>query len=154
MAIVNNSTKAMVKMPKTVKKKIYKCRILFNNLIPSIEERCMYSDLFLLKNMESLVKEMTWSKEVNLSIKEHLLTSATDMVECLRTDPFGAFLSVTSANPPPLQTLLCRPLLCELCPLRPYPLLPSPIVQVNDRRNPRLPSFPQQKSQIYFLFLV
>ena len=27
------------------------------------------------------------SKEVNLSIKEHLLTSATDMVECLRTDP-------------------------------------------------------------------
>ena len=23
-----------------------KCRILFNNLIPSIEERCMYSDLF------------------------------------------------------------------------------------------------------------
>ena len=31
-----------------------KCRILFNNLIPSIEERCMYSDLFLLKNMESL----------------------------------------------------------------------------------------------------
>ena len=22
-----------------------KCRILFNNLIPSIEERCMYSDL-------------------------------------------------------------------------------------------------------------
>ena len=60
-----------------------KCRILFNNLIPSIEERCMYSDLFLLKNMESLVKEMNSSKEVNLSIKEHLLTSATDMVECL-----------------------------------------------------------------------
>ena len=47
----------------------------------------MYSDLFLLKNMESLVKEMNSSKEVNLSIKEHLLTSATDMVECLRTDP-------------------------------------------------------------------
>ena len=58
------------------------CRILFNNLTPSIEERCMYSDLFLLKNMESLVKEMNSSKEVNLSIKEHLLTSATDMVEC------------------------------------------------------------------------
>ena len=47
----------------------------------------MYSDLFLLKNMESLVKEMNSSKEVNLSIKEHLLTSATDMVEFLRTDP-------------------------------------------------------------------
>ena len=42
-----------------------KCRILFNNLIPSIEERCMYSDLFLLKNMEILVKEMNSSKEVN-----------------------------------------------------------------------------------------
>ena len=33
--------------------------------------------------VESLVKEMNSSKEVNLSIKEHLLTSATDMVECL-----------------------------------------------------------------------
>ena len=42
----------------------------------------MYSNLFLLKNMESLVKQMNSSKEVNLSIKEHLLTSATDMVEC------------------------------------------------------------------------
>ena len=40
-----------------------KCRIMFNNLIPSIEERCMYSDLFLLKNMESLVKEMNSSKD-------------------------------------------------------------------------------------------
>ena len=37
-------------------------------------------------------------------------------------------LSVTSANPPPLQTLLFRPLLYELCPLQPYPLRPSPIV--------------------------
>ena len=43
----------------------------------------MYSDLFSLKNMERLVKEMNSSKEVNLSIKERLLTSATDMVECL-----------------------------------------------------------------------
>ena len=59
----------------------------------------MYSDLFLLKNMEILVKEMNSSKEVNLSIKENLLTSATDMVECLRTDPFGAF---------------CQPQ-CDLC---------------------------------------
>ena len=33
----------------------------------------MYSDIFLLKNMEILVKEMNSSKEVNLSIKEHLL---------------------------------------------------------------------------------
>ena len=47
----------------------------------------MYSNLFLLKNMESLVKEMNSNKEVNLSIKEHLLISATDMVECLRTEP-------------------------------------------------------------------
>ena len=52
----------------------------------------MYSDLFLLKNMESLVKEMNSSKEVNLSIKEHLLTSATNMVECLRTDPSKVIL--------------------------------------------------------------
>ena len=72
--------------------KLNKCRILFNNFIPSIEERCMYSDLFLLKNMEILVKEMNSSKEVNLSIKEHLLISATDMVECLRTDPSKVIL--------------------------------------------------------------
>ena len=52
----------------------------------------MYSDLFLLKNMEILVKEMTSSKEVILSIKEHLHTSATDMVECLRTDPSKVIL--------------------------------------------------------------
>ena len=32
----------------------------------------MYSDLFLLKNMESLVKEMNSSKEVNLFIFEFL----------------------------------------------------------------------------------
>ena len=32
----------------------------------------MYSDLFLLKNMEILVKEMNSSKEVNLSIFEFL----------------------------------------------------------------------------------
>ena len=42
--------------------------------------------------MESLVNEMNSSKEVNLSIKEHLLTSATDMVECLRTDPSKVIL--------------------------------------------------------------
>ena len=42
--------------------------------------------------MESLVKEMNSSKEVNLSIKEHLLTSETDMVECLRKDPSKVIL--------------------------------------------------------------
>ena len=42
--------------------------------------------------VEILVKEMNSSKEVNLSIKEHLLTSATDMVECLRTDPSKVIL--------------------------------------------------------------
>ena len=35
---------------------------------------------------------MNSSKEVNLSIKEHILTSATDMVECLRTDPSKVIL--------------------------------------------------------------
>ena len=40
---------------------------------------CMYSDLFLLKNMEILVKEMNSSKEVNLSIKEHVLTESTSI---------------------------------------------------------------------------
>ena len=39
-----------------------------------------------------LVKEMNSSKEVNLSIKEHLLTSANDMVECLRMDPSKVIL--------------------------------------------------------------
>ena len=90
-----------------------KCRILFNNLIPSIEERCMYSDLFLLKNMESLVKEMNSSKDVNLSIKEHLLTSAADMVESLRTDPFGAFCQP--------QCDLCKPSFAALSSARSVP---------------------------------
>lgn len=35
-----------------------KCRVLFNNLIPYIEERCIYNKQFLLKHMESLVKEI------------------------------------------------------------------------------------------------
>ena len=52
----------------------------------------MYSDLFLLKNMGSLVKEMNSRKEANLSIKENLLTSATNMVECMRTDPSKVIL--------------------------------------------------------------
>lgn len=63
-----------------------KCRVLFSNLVPCTEERCMYSDLFLLKHMESLVKEMNSTKEINLSIKEHVLTNAIDTLECLRTD--------------------------------------------------------------------
>ena len=74
----------------------------------------MYSDLFLLKNMESLVKEMNSSKEVNLSIKEHLLTSATDMVEFLRTDPFEAFCQP--------QCDLCKPSSFANPPLPPSPL--------------------------------
>lgn len=35
-----------------------KCRVMLNDLIPCMEERCMDSDLFLLKHVESLVKEM------------------------------------------------------------------------------------------------
>lgn len=64
-----------------------KCRIVFNNLIPCIEEKCMYSDIFLLKHMESLVNQMNSSREINLSLEEHLLTNAVHMMECLITDP-------------------------------------------------------------------
>ena len=42
--------------------------------------------------VEILVKDMNSIKEVNLSIKEHLLTSETDMVECLGTDPSKVIL--------------------------------------------------------------
>ena len=37
-------------------------------------------------------RPITVSVKKNLSIKEHLLTSATDMVECLRTDPSKVIL--------------------------------------------------------------
>ena len=64
--------------------------------------------------LEILVKDMNSIKEVNLSIKEHLLTSATDMVECLRTDPFGAFCQP--------QCDLCKPSSFANPPLPPSPL--------------------------------
>ena len=53
------------------------------------------------KLIESVLGTLNSRNEVNLSIKEHLLTSATDMVECLRTDPFGAFYQP--------QCDLCKP---------------------------------------------
>ena len=37
-------------------------------------------------------RPITVSVKKNLSIKEHLLTSATDMVECLRMDPSKVIL--------------------------------------------------------------
>ena len=66
---------------------------------------------------EIVVKEMNSSKEVNLSIKEHLLTSATDMVEFLRTDPFGTFYQP--------QCDLCKPSSFANPPLPPSPLRAS-----------------------------
>ena len=44
------------------------------------------------KLIESVLGNLNSRNEVNLSIKEHLLTSATDMVECLRTDPSKVIL--------------------------------------------------------------
>jgi len=55
-----------------------KCRVMLNDLIPCMEERCMDSDLFLLKHVESLVKEMNSSKEINLYIEVHLLTNIVE----------------------------------------------------------------------------
>ena len=49
--------------------------------------------IFLVINFSfSTSEQMNSSKEVNLSIKEHLLTSATDMVECLRMNPSKVIL--------------------------------------------------------------
>ena len=59
-------------------------------------------------------RPITVSVKKNLSIKEHLLTSATDMVECLRTDPFGAFCQP--------QCDLCKPSSFANPPLPPSPL--------------------------------
>ena len=39
------------------------------------------------KLIESVLGTLNSRNEINLSIKENLLTSVTDMVECLRTDP-------------------------------------------------------------------
>ena len=44
------------------------------------------------KLIESVLGTLNSRNEVNLSIKEHLLTSAIDMVECLRTDPSKVIL--------------------------------------------------------------
>ena len=52
----------------------------------------MYSDLFLLKHMEILVKEINSSKEIDLSIEENLITNVTDMEEFFRMDP-GKFIA-------------------------------------------------------------
>ena len=60
---------------------------MFNGLVPCMEEKCMYSDLFLLKHMEILVKEIDSSKEIDLSIEENLITNVTDMEEFFRMDP-------------------------------------------------------------------
>ncbi|KAH9331372.1 hypothetical protein KI387_003480 [Taxus chinensis] len=63
-----------------------KCEALLNYLIPKTEERHIYTDLFLMKHMESLVKEMN-SREINLAVQENLITNAVDTVERLRMDP-------------------------------------------------------------------
>ncbi|GLJ18302.1 hypothetical protein SUGI_0323850 [Cryptomeria japonica] len=63
-----------------------KCEVLLNYLIPKNEERHIYTDLFLIKHMEGLVNEMN-SKEINLAVRENLITNAVDTVECLRVDP-------------------------------------------------------------------
>ena len=44
------------------------------------------------KLIESVLGTLNSRNEVNLSIKENLLASATDMVECLRTNPSKVIL--------------------------------------------------------------
>ena len=71
---------------------------MFNGLVPCMEEKCMYSDLFLLKHMERLVKEINSSNEIDLSIEENLITNVTDIEELFRMDPGKVIVAKLERN--------------------------------------------------------